>query len=105
MVLVLNELLTNAVKHGALRGDEGTVALRITLDERSFHFTWAETGTEPVAAPQGRTGFGMRVLESMTAASFTGRPRFAWPPEGMRFDCEWPRDDFGSANDALPTPG
>ena len=110
MVLVLNELMTNAVKHGALRGDDGTVAVRIRLDHEapgggSFHFTWQETGPGPVAAPTGRTGFGMRVLESMTAASFRGRPRFDWRPGGMRFDCEWPLGDFGSGNDALPTSG
>ena len=102
LVLVLNELLTNAVKYGALHGDEGTVAVTVETDEidgGGFTLGWAETANRPISAPTGPGGFGMRVLNSMTAATFRGRPKLEWAETGLRFSCRWPRDDMASANE------
>ena len=99
VVLVLNELLTNAVKHGALRDDDdGHVGLRIGADERGFTLAWTETARRRVEAPVGRDGFGMRVLSSMTAATFEGRPVIEWSETGLRFTCWWPLKQFGVDN-------
>lgn len=96
MVLVLNELLTNAIKHGALRGDDGSVLLSVEVRDDDFRIRWTESGGAPITAPEGRGGFGMRVLNTMTKATFDGDPSLQWPPEGLRFACRWPASSFGA---------
>ncbi|MBM2577536.1 PAS domain-containing protein [Jannaschia sp. Os4] len=93
MVLLLNELVTNAVKHGALRDGDGTVDLKVTLEDGKFTFEWAEENDAPVAPPT-RKGFGMRVLTGMTASTYHGRPEVEWTERGLRFRCTWPMQGF-----------
>ncbi|MEM9797991.1 MAG: HWE histidine kinase domain-containing protein [Pseudomonadota bacterium] len=100
LILALHELLTNAVKHGALSQAGGTVALQISVDDNDFVLSWTETCPMPIHPPQGRGGFGMRVLGSMTRATFTGDPIFDWRPEGLAFQCTWPETDFRHVPDA-----
>ena len=99
LVLTMNELMTNAVKHGALRAD-GHIDLAATVVDGDFVFDWTESGGAPVPAPEGPSGFGMRVLQSMTASTHRGRPVFDWRPEGMRFRCTWDADAFGEGTEA-----
>src|SRR3546814_15452987 len=51
MALLFNELVTNAVKHGALSSDSGRVDITWTQDDddvrdRQFRLTWTERGRE-----------------------------------------------------------
>ncbi|UWQ21186.1 sensor histidine kinase [Jannaschia sp. W003] len=102
VVLALNELMTNAVKHGALRDEGGTVRVEITVEGPDFVFRWHENATHPVEAPTGRGGFGMRVLQTMTVATFEGRPTFDWRPEGLRFECHWNAAEFSDVSLGKP---
>ncbi|WP_308915211.1 sensor histidine kinase [Jannaschia sp. LMIT008] len=95
VVLVLNELLTNAVKYGALRDDAGSVALSIVVVDGGFTLTWDEHATPPITPPTKKNGFGMRVLNSMTSATFSGRPSFEWRERGLLFSCHWDMPTFG----------
>ncbi|MGB3556850.1 MAG: HWE histidine kinase domain-containing protein, partial [Jannaschia sp.] len=90
IVLAVNELMTNAVKYGALRHPDGHVAVAATVADGEFVLRWDERTPDPVTAPEGRGGFGMRVLNSMTAATYSGRPEFDWHPTGLSFRCTWP---------------
>jgi GAF domain-containing protein/two-component sensor histidine kinase len=63
--LALHELATNSVKYGALRYDEGHIAMRWDRERRNAHdwlvFNWRETGVQrPTAQP--RPGFGMELI-------------------------------------------
>ena len=98
VVLALNELMTNAAKYGALSSDGGAVALSVDLVDDDFRLGWTERTTFPVAEPTGRQGFGMRVLRSMTAATFAGKPDFDWRPEGLAFSCRWPAEKMAWTN-------
>ncbi|MFO6465645.1 sensor histidine kinase [Jannaschia sp. KMU-145] len=89
VVLSLNELLTNAVKHGALSDPKGRVALSILVSDGDFVLTWRETAPHEITPPAKLTGFGMRVLRSMTVATFDGVPEFDWAPTGLTFRCTW----------------
>lgn len=65
--LVIHELATNAVRHGALSNDAGTVAMSWSVApdaaaRDTLSFLWRERGGPPVAPPQKR-GFGAAVLE------------------------------------------
>ncbi|KIT15921.1 sensor histidine kinase [Jannaschia aquimarina] len=99
MVLALNELMTNAVKYGALANDDGHVDLSIEVEGDEFRFGWSERGVaEPVVEPEGKGGFGMQVLKTMTRATYSGSPVLDWRPEGLAFSCTWPAGQFGSGN-------
>ena len=92
ITLALNELLTNAVKHGALREPDGRLEIDIATDSGADNFTlsWREQVRFPVVTPCDQGSFGMTVLNRMTAATLRGRPRFDWRDTGMHFSCEWP---------------
>jgi PAS domain S-box-containing protein len=70
MALILHELATNAVKHGALSSPMGKV--RVSWCRQApgrVRFVWQESGGPAVAAPATK-GFGLTVIE--TAASDLG---------------------------------
>lgn len=96
LTLVLNELMTNALKHGALASESGSVRLRLEIDGNVLRLIWVEDAAYEVKAPIKTRGFGMQVLSPMTAATFSGRPTFDWRPEGLRFQCEWPADEMAA---------
>lgn len=65
LTLIVHELQTNAIKHGALSRSSGRVAisghvLRVS-DGHVFNFTWKETGG-PLVRPPTRSGFGEMIL-------------------------------------------
>ncbi|MBN9050406.1 MAG: PAS domain-containing protein [Rhizobiales bacterium] len=65
--LVVHELATNAVKYGALSGDDGHVDMTWAIKNDSagrpgLHFLWTERGGPPVTAPE-RKGFGSILLD------------------------------------------
>ncbi|MBO9172316.1 PAS domain-containing protein [Rhizobium sp. L245/93] len=65
--LVLHELMTNAVKYGALSNDHGYVDIEwsVALEDNgeAFHLKWSETGGPVVAVPEHK-GFGSRLIKS-----------------------------------------
>ncbi len=77
--LVLNELLTNSIKYGALSGSEGTVAIAwghaAEGDLAVFRFSWEETAVG--SGPSERQGFGTRLLKQFAPAAFQGNARMA----------------------------
>ena len=72
LTMILHELCTNAVKHGALSVPGGRATLAWTLEAspgaRTLQMCWQEHGGPPVMPPS-RTGFGSRLLER----GFAGR--------------------------------
>lgn len=66
LTMILHELCTNAVKHGALSVPGGRAALAWTVeagpDAETLRLTWRECGGPPVVSPS-RKGFGTRLLE------------------------------------------
>ncbi|OOY19379.1 hypothetical protein BMI86_16325 [Thioclava sp. DLFJ5-1] len=64
LAMILHELLTNAVKHGALSVPKGQVALSIVQGEgRQVLIQWAEEGGPPVPKTR-RTGIGSTILQN-----------------------------------------
>ena len=83
--MVLHELATNAVKHGALGVPGGVVAIswRVEPAERVLHLRWAERGGPRVAQPPERRGFGTRVLQGTIGDQLRGTVVRHWEPEGL----------------------
>lgn len=83
LAMIVHELWTNAVKHGALSGPGGTVQVQWAIDgDRELMLTWEEAGGPPVVEPS-RSSTGNRVIDG--AVKQLGARLFReWRPEGLR---------------------
>lgn len=84
--MVLHELLTNAVKYGALSNDTGTVSLKwayeVQNDFTEIEVVWREQGGPTVAVP-ARRGFGSRLIERHFAMEFGGKAELQFETDGL----------------------
>jgi two-component sensor histidine kinase len=62
--LALHELVTNAVKHGALAGQQGRVDVEWNYVDDLLEFEWRERGAAAPPQPAGQ-GFGTRLLKAV----------------------------------------
>jgi two-component sensor histidine kinase len=94
--LALHELLTNAVKHGAIGDPAGRVSIRwstrVEPDRREFvHIEWLEEGSRllpPDATSPG--GFGRVMLERVLPGQLKARTHYERRPQGIRWTIELP---------------
>lgn len=63
LLLILHELCTNALKHGALSQSQGQVRISWTDDGMPFQLEWLERGG-PAVSPPTRKGLGSRLFSS-----------------------------------------
>ncbi|MFT6671034.1 MAG: two-component sensor histidine kinase/CheY-like chemotaxis protein [Afipia broomeae] len=90
--MVVHELSTNAVKHGALSVENGRVEISWRLDgdagSENFTMSWVEKGGPPVARPANR-GFGTTVITKMTEMSLGGKVELSYASTGLiwRLSC------------------
>lgn len=83
LALVIHELATNSVKHGALSTDAGTLDISGTLDESDMVLTWAESGGPAIGAPPVMDGFGSKMLSRSLSQQFDGALSYDWKPTGL----------------------
>lgn len=90
---VVHELATNAIKHGALSGPVGRVAIRWSIagtgSEARFRFRWQERDGPPVDPPV-RQGFGRILLERAVALDFDATPSISFATEGLIYEVDAP---------------
>jgi PAS domain S-box-containing protein len=90
--IAIHELVTNAVKYGALSTPSGRVDLSWRLEGSDrIELVWNERGGPPVQKPV-RSGFGTTVIERMIGMQLGGEVRFHWLPEGLRCELTFPRE-------------
>lgn len=87
LAMTLNELATNAVKHGALSEPGGAVDVRWRrLPDGEFELcelTWIERGGPPVAPPTLK-GFGTELIGSLLPSELSGEVDLRFDPSGLR---------------------
>lgn len=84
--LCLHEFATNAIKYGALTGQEGKVDLLwavTTCLDPVLTLQWIESGGPPVSEPS-RTGYGTRYIRFALTSLFGQPPLFTFAAEGLR---------------------
>lgn len=100
LTMVLNELLTNAVKYGSLSSATGTLSLTWSLRpdaERTFiDFDWKERGG-PSVAPPSRRGFGTRLMERCIERDLAGEFDLVFDPQGVCCRMTFPVEDPAEA--------
>ena len=86
--LIIHELVTNAVKYGALSTRQGRVAIQCSIDGANgsgqVRFDWRESGGPPVSPP-ARKGFGSTIL-SEAAKQFSQDVQAKFTPEGLTYE-------------------
>jgi len=81
--MIVHELTTNAVKHGALSKRTGTVTISWAIVDDELRFEWEENGGPQVEEPL-RNNTGNAVIAA-TARHLHGRIAREWRHEGLRF--------------------
>lgn len=103
--LVLHELITNAVKYGALSDPNGTVEVEIQRSAEGMRLTWTESGGPKITAPSTR-GFGTTLILQAVPFEMGGRSDLEFLVEGVRAYLELPQsalgDDQARPDDAPP---
>ncbi len=91
--MALHELGVNAVQHGALRRQGGTIEIYWAVGydvvegrqvPARLTFNWRERGGPTVLEPK-RRGFGSKLVEQGLPRELGGEARITFHPEGLRF--------------------
>ena len=86
LALVLHELATNAVKHGALSAPGGRLRVGWAVEEaggaRRVRLRWEERGGPPAAPPAAR-GFGTDLVERVATDELGARPELTYASAGL----------------------
>jgi two-component sensor histidine kinase len=86
--LVLHELVTNAVKYGALAGAGGTLAVSWSNTGGRVHLTWREEGAAHTAEPASE-GFGSQLIAG-SARQLGGTIERTFHPSGVEVVMDFP---------------
>jgi PAS domain S-box-containing protein len=90
IAMVVHELTTNALKHGALSMPGGRIAVGWSFEADRLAIRWAENGG-PSVDPPARDGFGSRLIRLLVEAELKGRFAPAWSPTGLVCEIQIPR--------------
>jgi PAS domain S-box-containing protein len=86
LTMVLNELMTNAAKYGALSSEAGGLSLTWQIREEGaqtmLELIWQESGGPPVTPPQPR-GFGARLIDRCIERDLCGEVDLVFEPHGL----------------------
>ena len=97
IVLLFNELAANAVQHGALAGDAGTVRARWADMGENLHVQWSEEAPGANVASPERAGVGSQLIDA-AANQMGATVARNWKPDGLRIALTIPAENLvGSA--------
>lgn len=83
LALVIHELATNSLKHGALSTEVGTLDVSNTTDDENVFIIWAETGGPEIGEAPQMGGFGSKLLSRSLADQLHGNISYDWQPAGL----------------------
>ena len=97
--LVIHELATNAVKHGAWSVPSGQVSFTwvMPIDGKQCELSWRESGGPSISRPT-RLGFGSKVIDNLVSQSLEGKVHIDFGTEGFSWQLSFP-----CANNVLPS--
>jgi PAS domain S-box-containing protein len=92
--LMMHELATNAVKHGALSVANGHVSVSWARVDDGLQIIWTESGGPTVQSPSN-SGFGSKLLEQVAARQLNAKLALDWNPNGLKVDLLLPEAALG----------
>ncbi|MET3858482.1 HWE histidine kinase domain-containing protein [Rhizobium sp. OAE497] len=90
--LAINELATNALKHGALSVAEGRVEISWSRDGGHLYLSWTETNGPTVTVK--KVGEGSGLLARLVERQLRGTLRHVFEPEGVRCSISFDEQSF-----------
>ncbi|APG89560.1 sensor histidine kinase [Sinorhizobium americanum] len=91
--MVLHELATNAIKHGALANMTGVVNLEWSISPGAITIRWRESGADLVEQARApRKGFGSVVIERMLGMALRAELDRTMHADGIEWHIRIPRD-------------
>ena len=83
LALVLHELVTNAVQHGALSDDAGQLEISWHGTDQGYEIDLSETGG-PAPGTERQSGFGSTIVNAIIKRQLGGDVALDWVPGGLR---------------------
>lgn len=83
LALVIHELATNSVKHGALSNEAGILDVSSSVQGSDEVIVWTETGGPEIKQAPKLTGFGSKLLARSLADQLGGDIAYDWQSTGM----------------------
>ena len=83
LALVIHEMATNSVKHGALSAECGVLDISSTTDDDNLLVVWAETGGPPISGSPDMHGFGSKLVSRSIAHDLDGALSYDWQESGL----------------------
>ena len=82
LALIVHELATNSVKHGALSVDTGILDVSCSAHDEAVTIVWTERGGPAVQAPTGPPGYGSKLVERSVSGALQGSITYNWDEAG-----------------------
>jgi two-component sensor histidine kinase len=83
LAMVVHELATNSVKHGALSSEAGSLDISSRSDDTDLFVIWAETGGPEVKEHPDMQGFGSKLIARSVSSQFGGALEYDWQATGL----------------------
>jgi two-component sensor histidine kinase len=83
LAMAMHELITNALKFGALSIEGASVRVTWTVADRMLELCWAESGVPMVLSAPPRRGFGRGFIEEALPYQFRAESSFTLRPGGV----------------------
>lgn len=83
LAMVVHELATNSLKHGALSVDTGTLDVSCSAHNEAVTVVWTERGGPKVRQPTGPGGYGSMLVERSVTGHLRGSIDYDWAEEGV----------------------
>jgi len=93
IALVFHELVSNAVKYGALSTADGRISLEWKVSDAGLDIEWLEANGPAVVEPT-REGFGRSLIENAIPYEFGGQAKIAFESTGVRANFILPQPEF-----------
>jgi two-component sensor histidine kinase len=83
LALVIHEMATNSVKHGALSAESGILDISGATDDDDLLVVWAETGGPAISGAPDMHGFGSQLISRSIARDLEGALSYDWQESGL----------------------
>lgn len=83
LAMVVHELATNSLKHGALSIDTGILDVSCSAHDEAVTVIWTESGGPKVKPPTGSGGYGSKLVERSVIGHLRGSIGYDWAEDGV----------------------
>lgn len=83
LAMVVHELATNSLKHGALSIDTGILDVSCSAHDEAVTIIWTESGGPKVKPPTGSGGYGSKLVERSVIGHLRGSIGYDWAEGGV----------------------